>query len=241
MARQLDRVRLDDPAKTKPENQNNAKQPQKVSSAATSSAATSASATAADNDNKTNEKTAATTRQRQINKEEYKSLAAIEDAKKVEAEARARQEEHAQEKKARDKKAEEKRRRAESRLKVKDLTERVEMRIVDKLEKHTLEDANNRCNRENKLQALQAMQANEKQPDKRAGKNHHRALTQGDKLNLIKARKQSEHDMALKTKVLSQKTPPTRLTRSQSGARRPNSPNTRSSSKNGRARTGAVR
>ena len=57
-------------------------------------------------------------------------------------------------------------------------------------------------------------------------------------ISFLQARKQSEHDAA-KVKVPTK--PGTRLTRSQSDARRANSPGTRSSSKNGRARTGAVR
>ena len=44
-----------------------------------------------------------------------------------------------------------------------------------------------------------------------------------------------EHEASIKTK------PATRLTRSQSGARRGTSPSARSSSKTTRARTGAVR
>jgi len=105
--------------------------------------------------------------------------------------------------------------------------EKVEMKIVDK-PLHRLEDANNKINQEKR---------ETNKGDKK--KNHHRVLTQGDKLNLIKARKQSEHDAVIKNKSSAKPAP--RMTRSQSGARRANSPGTRSSSKNGRARTGAVR
>jgi hypothetical protein len=113
-------------------------------------------------------------------------------------------------------------------------------------------------------------------------KKHNRVLTQGDKLNLIKARKQTTTNLATcgghistntennqqrssnrtKTANNTVKTtqPGTRTkqvnkagstghkrdgsrptTRSTSGARRPTSPANRSSSKNGRVKTGAVR
>jgi len=97
-------------------------------------------------------------------------------------------------------------------------------------------------------------------------KNHKmgRVLTQGDKLNLIKARKQlspgktlqekSENNEKLpekdkkisssrtvKPNMIPKRDGSTANTRSQSGARRPTSPATRSSSKSGRVRTGAVR
>merc|ERR1711892_854211 len=93
-------------------------------------------------------------------------------------------------------------------------------------------------------------------------KNHKlgRVLTQGDKLNLIKARKQlsptkekgeNNEKLPEKTKIISSRTVKPNMipkrdgstanTRSQSGARRPTSPATRSSSKSGRVRTGAVR
>jgi len=70
----------------------------------------------------------------------------------------------------------------------------------------------------------------------------------------VQAKKQAEHERELKLKglvgrekgaggglLLSPRGAGSRLTRSQSGARRSHSPGTRSSSKNGRARTGAVR
>lgn len=93
-------------------------------------------------------------------------------------------------------------------------------------------------------------------------KNHKlgRVLTQGDKLNLIKARKQlspakekgeNSEKLPEKNKISSSRTVKPNMipkrdgstanTRSQSGARRPTSPATRSSSKTGRVRTGAVR
>lgn len=93
-------------------------------------------------------------------------------------------------------------------------------------------------------------------------KNHKngRVLTQGDKLNLIKARKQlspakekgeNNEKLPEKNKISSSRTVKPNMipkrdgstanTRSQSGARRPTSPATRSSSKSGRVRTGAVR
>lgn len=95
-------------------------------------------------------------------------------------------------------------------------------------------------------------------------KNRGGVLTQGDKLNIIKARNQigpvkatqaekaemKEKMNEQKTKVATRATKPNLLpkresansnSRSTSGARRPSSPPARSSSKNGRVRTGPVR
>jgi len=129
--------------------------------------------------------------------------------------------------------------------------EKVEMRIVDRPGLEELNNKKNTQRQEKKEDLKEVRQLKEvKQPKDgkleprterlEKKKNHHRALTQGDKLNLIKARKQSEHDATTKG-IKAPTKPGTRLTRSQSGARRGNSPGTRSSSKNGRARTGAVR
>jgi cell division cycle 14 len=137
----------------------------------------------------------------------------------------------------------------------------VEMRIVDadtSTTSHSEPEASNppssKLEKERKNQVLvetNQVKDQERLEKERRRQHRHRVLTQGDKLNYIKARKQSEHESAIKAKLLTVRTnaaaaigngrTPTRLTRSQSGARRATSPGNRSSSKNGRARTGAVR
>jgi hypothetical protein len=128
----------------------------------------------------------------------------------------------------------------------------VEMRIVDPNTSNK-DLASSKLEKERKNQVLvEANQVKDKEKlDKERRRHRQRVLTQGDKLNYIKARKQSEHESSIKAKLLTNRTTtaggighgrtPTRMTRSQSGARRATSPGNRSSSKNGRARTGAVR
>jgi len=135
----------------------------------------------------------------------------------------------------------------------------VEMRIVDAetsgsgQSEQESRPAKSKLEKERKNQVLvetNQVKDKDRQENKDRRRHRQRILTQGDKLNHIKARKQSEHDSLIKANMLAAtrtKTSmcngrtPTRLTRSQSGARRATSPGNRSSSKNGRARTGAVR